>query len=76
MELQAINQTISPSILGKTKVFYCPRWLSPWLIDLAKDIYVPWERNLRLNMLRKYVIIKLHNLKLDTGNAHIEPLQN
>jgi hypothetical protein len=47
MELQAINQTISPS-----------------------------ERNLRSNMLRKYVIIKLHNLKLDTGNAHIEPLQN
>jgi hypothetical protein len=25
MELQAIDQTISPSILGKTKVFYCPR---------------------------------------------------
>jgi hypothetical protein len=26
--------------------------------------------------LRKYVIIVLHNLKLDTDIAHIEPLQN
>ena len=28
MEMQAIDQTIFPSVLGKTKVFYCPRSLT------------------------------------------------
>ena len=46
-----------------------------WLIDCARVIYVPLERYIK-NKLRKYVIIRLHNLKIDTDIAHIEPLQN
>ena len=46
-----------------------------WLIDCARVIYVPLERNITFiffkNKLRKYVIIRLHNLKLDTVIAHI-----
>ena len=50
------------------------------MIDCARVIYVPLERNITFiffkNKLRKYVIIRWHNLKLDTVIAHIEPLQN
>ena len=51
------------------------------LVDRLRSghIYVPWDRHLRLfsfyNKSRKYVIIRLHNLKIDTDIAHIEPLQ-
>jgi hypothetical protein len=44
--------------------------ICPWLIDCAMGIYFPLERNITFiffkNKLRKYVIIRLHNLKLDT----------
>ena len=46
----------------------------------ARVIHVLLESNITFiffkNKLRKYVIIRLHNLKLDTVIAHIEPLQN
>jgi len=57
----------------------CTRDICPWLIDCARDIYsLGKERYVYFfkNKLRKYVIIRLHNLKLDTVIAHIEPLQN
>ena len=58
----------------------CEGHICPWLIDCARVIYVPLERNITFifykNKLRKYVIIRFHNLKLDTDIARIEPLQN
>ena len=52
------------------------RGVCPWWIDCARVIHVPLERNITFiffkNKLRKYVIIKLHNLKLNTVIAHIE----
>ena len=69
--MQILNFFQSALVLDFAKDIICP-----WLIAWAKDIYVLWERNICLNTLRKYVIIRLHNLKLDTDNAHIEPLQN
>jgi hypothetical protein len=50
------------------------------LIHCARVIYNPLERNITYiffkDKLRKYVIIRLHHLKIDTVIAHIEPLQN
>jgi hypothetical protein len=51
-----------------------------WLIDCVRDIY-SLEKEMYVkyffkNKLRKYVIIRLHNLKLNTDIAHIEPVQN
>ena len=49
-------------------------------LDCARVTNVPLEINITFiffkNKLRKYVIIRLHKLKLDTDIAHIEPLQN
>jgi hypothetical protein len=48
-----------------------------WLINCARDIYIcPLGKKFTFiffkNKLRKYAIIRLHNLKLDTDMAHIE----
>jgi hypothetical protein len=43
MGLQAIYQTISPSILGKTKVIYCPRSLTSGNRTLW-SFPKPWEK--------------------------------
>jgi hypothetical protein len=40
------------------------------IYSLGKEMYVYFFKN----KLRKYVIIRLHNLKLDTDIVHIEPL--
>jgi hypothetical protein len=41
-------------------------------MSIGKEIYVYFFKN----KLHKYVKIRLHNLKLDTDIAHIEPHQN
>ena len=48
-----------------------------WLIDCVRDIYSLGEKMyvyFYKNKLHKYVIIRFHNLKLDTEIVLIEPL--
>ena len=56
----------------------CEGPICAWLIDCARDIYsIGKEMYVKYffkNKLRKYVIIRLHNLKLNTDIVHIEPL--
>ena len=47
-------------------------------LDCARDIYIyicPLGKKFTFIFFKKYVISRLHNLKLDTDIAHIEPLQ-
>ena len=54
-------------------------------LDCGRDIYIrgtyiyiyicPLGKKFTFIFFKKYVISRLHNLKLDTDIAHIEPLQ-
>ena len=69
MGCQVIDQTIFPSVFGKTKVFYCPRSLTSgnrtlWSFPIPRKKYFDLMPALPLNncIIFSYTLVKMLNI--------------